>query len=360
PENTDGRVNLNILPFRLGETDFQTQGIVPSRTLGNFFLGSQLGSATANPSINPTLTHMLVGYDEHYSFGVQQQLSSRTVADIAYVGNHGVHLNGTDDYNTPAPGPGAVQTRRPDNIFGPIGYQSQDVGTTYQSLQAKLEHRASRGLTSLVSYTWSKFLQTNQSSQLGGPGAFEKTYAYFNVPQNLAVSFTYELPVGRGKQFLSGLNGVSDAVLGGWQVQSIIILRSGQPYTPIVSGDIANTGVGQQRPNLVPGGGSPTFKRTLKTWFDKTRYVDAPKYTYGQARAYTLQSDAFRQYDASIFKNFSVTKESVLSFRAEFFNLPNTNSFAPPNSTIDTAAGGQVTNTSVPSRDIQFALKYNF
>jgi hypothetical protein len=75
--------------------------------------------------------------------------------------------------------------------------------------------------------------------------------------------------------------------------------------------------------------------------------------------ANTLRSDAFRQYDASIFKNFAI-KDSTLSFRAEFFNLPNTTSFNAPGSNIDTASGGVITGTSVPSRDVQFALKYNF
>jgi hypothetical protein len=77
----------------------------------------------------------------------------------------------------------------------------------------------------------------------------------------------------------------------------------------------------------------------------------------------------YRQYDASIFKNFTLPRESVLSFRAEFFNISNTTSFSAPNAnvttsgataTVDTATGAQITSTSVPSRDIQFALKYNF
>ena len=151
-----------------------------------------------------------------------------------------------------------------------------------------------------------------------------------------------------------------DAAIGGWQVQSIIVLRSGTPYTPVVSSDRANTGVGSQRPNLNPSGGSSTFHRSLASWFDKTKYVVAPQYTYGQVLANTLQSDAFRQYDASIFKNFAMPGESTLSFRAEFFNLPNTTSFNAPSSTIDASSCCTITSTSIPSRDIQFALKYNF
>lgn len=360
PEGTGGRVNRNILPFLLSETVNQTQNIVPTRTTANFFLGSQLGSATANPSLGPTLTHLKVGRNEHYSLGVQQQLSPKTVFDIAYVGNHGVHLQSTDDFNDPSPGPGGVQGRRPYQPWGAITYQSQDLGTTYQSLQTKIEHRAGNGLTGLVSYTWSKFMQSNQSPALGGNLGYERTYSPYNTPQNLAISGTYELPIGRGRKYMGNSSRLLDATLGGWQVQTIIVLRSGTPYTPVVSSDRANTGVGSQRPNLNPAGGSPTFHRSLKSWFDKSKYVVAPQYTYGNVLANTLQSDAFRQYDASIFKDFAMRGDSTLSFRAEFFNLPNTTSFNAPSSTIDASSCCTITSTSIPSRDIQFALKYNF
>ena len=203
-------------------------------------------------------------------------------------------------------------------------------------------------------------MQFNQAPALGGNTGYEYALSPYDTPQNVAVSETYALPFGRGRQFLSQSNGVVNALAGGWNIQSIIVLRSGVPYTPVIGGDQANTGVGSQRPNLNPAGGNPNFTRSVATWFDRTRYVDAPLYTYGQVRANTLRSDFYRQYDASVFKNFNLPRESVLSFRAEFFNLSNTTSFAAPNATIDSTAGGQVTATSVPSRDIQFALKYNF
>jgi hypothetical protein len=203
-------------------------------------------------------------------------------------------------------------------------------------------------------------MQSNQSPPLGGNIGYERTYSPFNTPQNLAISGSYQLPVGRGKKYMANSSHFVDAVLGGWQVQTIIVLRSGTPYTPVVSTDRANTGVASQRPNLNPAGGSPTFHQSLSSWFDKTRYVVAPQFTYGQVKAFTLQSDAFRQYDASIFKNFALPGESVLSFRVEFFNLPNTTSFNAPSATIDASSCCTVTSTSIPSRDIQLALKYNF
>jgi hypothetical protein len=195
---------------------------------------------------------------------------------------------------------------------------------------------------------------------LGGNIGHERTYSQFNTPQNLAISGSYQLPVGRGRKYMTNSNHFVDSVVGGWQVQTIIVLRSGTPYTPVVSTDRANTGVANQRPNINPAGGSPTFHKSLSSWFDKTAYVVAPQFTYGQVKAFTLQSDAFRQYDASIFKNFSLPGESVLSFRVEFFNLPNTTSFNAPSATIDASSCCTVTSTSIPSRDIQLALKYNF
>jgi hypothetical protein len=360
PEGTSGRVNHNSLPYLLSETVNQTAGVMPTRTLANFFLGSQLGSSTSNPTMSPTLTHLKVGYNAHYSFGVQQQLTAKTVLEVYYVGNHGVHLQSTDDFNDPTPAAGAVQGRRPYQPWGTITMQAQDLGTTYQSLQSKIEHRAGNGFTGLISYTWSKFLQSNEAPALGGNSGYERTYSPFNTPQNLAMSGTYELPFGHKRKYLASSSKVVDDVLGGWQIQTIIVLRSGLPYTPIVGSDVANTGVGSQRPNLNPAGGSATFKKSLKQWFDPTRYVAATQYTYGQVRANTLVSDIYRQYDASVFKDFELPGESVLSFRAEFFNLPNTNSFNAPGATITSSSCCAVTSTSVPSRDIQFALKYNF
>jgi hypothetical protein len=120
-----------------------------------------------------------MGQNQHYSLSVQQQLSSKTVFDIAYVGNHGLHLQATDDFNDPSPAAGAVQGRRPFQPWGAITFQSQDLGTTYQALQTKLERRVTDGITGLISYTWSKFMQSNQSPVLSfqhapKPGAERK------------------------------------------------------------------------------------------------------------------------------------------------------------------------------------------
>jgi hypothetical protein len=361
PEGTSGRVNLNILPYRLAETINQTQNVTPNRTLANYFLGSPLGSATSFPSLAPTRLHLKMGTNIHYSLNIQHQFSEHDLLEIGYVGNRGVHLSSTNDANVPAtPGPGAIQQRRPYPLWSGITYQTQDMTNRYHSLQAKFEHRFSHNFNILAAYTWSKVMQYNQSSALGGNTAYEYALAPFDVPHNLAVSGSYLLPIGRDRKFLNNKNSFVDAVIGGWQAQTILVVRSGTPYTPVISSDRANTGVASQRPNLSPAGCSTNFQRTLVNWFDKSCYVVAPVYTYGQVRANTLRSGTYNQFDGSIFKNFSLPRESTLSFRAEFFNFPNTTSFNAPNATIDATAGGQVTSTSNTQRTIQFALKYNF
>lgn len=360
PEGTSGRVNLNMLPFRLNETQNQTQNVAPTRTLANYFLGAPLGSALANPSLVPTKTHMSMGQNIHFSLDIQRQFSDHDLFDIGYVGNRGVHLNASNDFNDPTPGPGAVQARRPYQPWGTITFNTQDLSHNYSSLQTKFEHRFSHDFSLLASYTFSKWMAYNQSPALGGNTGYEYARSAYDVPHNVSLSGSYALPFGNGRTFLNKSNGFVNGVLGGWQVQTIIILRSGTPYTPVVSGDRANTGVGGQRPNLNTAGCSASFHRTLLTWFDKSCYVDAPVYTYGQVRANTLRSDVYRQYDGSIFKNFALGGERTLSFRAEFFNISNSATFAAPNATVDATAGGQVTATSNTPREIQFALKFNF
>ena len=367
PENGN-RDNYNMLPYKLAETAFNTANTVPTRTLGDFFLGQALGSSTTQPTISPSPVHLTMGYDQHWSAGVQQQLSKTSVFELGYVANHGVHLQGSQDLNDPPAGAGAVAARRPYPIFGAITLFSSEIGDTYNSLQAKVSGRVGNGLTYLAAYTWSKFLQGNPSPALGGNNGYEKSISQFNIPQNFAFSMSYELPFGTGKRYMTHAGRLENAVLGGWQVQNITVLRSGLPYTPIISRDVANTGVGSQRPIQV---GNPKLSHpTLAAWFNQKAFALPAQYTYGTSRAFILQGDMYRQYDVSLFKNFQLTESTSMQFRSEFFNLPNVTSFNPPslaaNSTaapsaaIDTSTGAKILSTSTNPRQIQFALKLYF
>lgn len=370
-ENTDGRINRNMLPFLLSETVFATANTVPNRTLANFFLGRPLGSVGATPSLNPTYTNLTRGSDQHWNFGVQQQLSRDTVLEADYVGNHGTHLNSSNSFNDPAPGPGAIQGRRPYPIWGAISYFSQDMSSDYDALQIKAEKRFGAGLWYLLSYTYSKSLTIQDTPAAGGLFYFEKALSSYDIPQNIAFNMGYELPFGKGKPLLSNAGRFTQALLGGWSAQGIVILRSGQPFTPTISRDVANTGQAGQRPNVI---GAPVIVGAPTCWFyvasnqactafdpnTSSTFAIPAQYTYGNGGADILRSGWLKDLDFSLFKEFRVTESSILEFRAESFNLTNTPTFGIPNTAVDTSAGGVVTSSANNPRQLQFALKYNF
>lgn len=370
-ENTDGRVNRNILPFLLSEAVLQTANTVPNRTLANFFLGLPLGSAGVTPNLSPTYTHLARGSDQHWDVGIQHQLAPDAILEVDYVGNHGTHLNSTNPFDDPLPGPGAVQARRPYPLFSSINYFSQDMSSEYNALQVKTEKRYGAGIWYLLSYTYSKSIVIQDTPAAGGDFYFEKALASFDVPQNIAFNLGYELPFGKGKPFLTNAGRFTQGLLGGWKAQGILIFRSGQPFTPTISRDMANTGIGGQRPEIV---GTPVVIGAPTCWFYVTAnpacagyassasnaFALPAQYTYGNGGADILRSGWLKDLDFSVFKQFHVTESSVLEFRAESFNLTNTPTFNIPNTVTDTSSGGVVTSSANNPRQLQFALKYNF
>ena len=95
-------------------------------------------------------------------------------------------------------------------------------------------------------------------------------------------------------------------MIGGWQLQGIMIFRSGVPYTVTMSRDVANTGVGGQRPNRIASGKSDN--PTLAQWFDPAAFVAAPNFTYGNSGLRILSPDILRTVDFSLFKQFQISR----------------------------------------------------
>jgi hypothetical protein len=289
---------------------------------------------------------------------MQQQIGGRISVELNYVGTKGSSQQQAEPINIPAPGPGNIQARRPYPRFGNLNINSQALSSEYHALQAKLQKRVTNGFWYLASYTYSRSLTTAPAPGIGGNFTYDTGPSSFDIPHLLTVSFGAELPFGRGKHFLSGAGPVANALVGGWQLQSIVNYRSGLPFTPTVSRDIANTGAANQRPNRI--GSGEAANPTLDAWFDKSAFVEPAAFTYGNSGRSILRADHQWNVDASLFKRFAGNGSTRIEFRAEAFNLLNTPYFAEPNSAIDTAAAGRVTATSNNARQLQFGLKYIF
>jgi hypothetical protein len=300
-----------------------------------------------------------MGYDQHFNLGFQQSLGSQTLFEANYVGNKGVHLASSQNFNLPNPGPGSIQARRPYTQFAQSSYFTQNASSEYSSLQAKLERRVSKGWWYLLSYTWSKSMYYQPAPQLGGNTAMEWAASSFDIPQNFAASVGYQLPFGRGKTFLTHANALTNTTLGGWQIQGIYTQHSGVPFTPTISTDVANVGLTAERPLWLQSG--KLSNPTVSNWFNRAAYAVPAAYTYGNAHANTLRSGTLHDFDMSLFKTVPLFHDkSALEFRYEVFNVTNTPSFLAPSGIIDSPTGATVTATSNDAREMQFAVKISF
>jgi Carboxypeptidase regulatory-like domain len=357
-EGTSGRLNFHFLPFSMSETVNATTNVVPNRTMSNFFLDVPFGASVGTVGWNPLTLDAEFGFDQRWNIGVQREIASRMSLEVNYVGTKGTDQQESEPINIPEPGPGAIQQRRPYPRFGNMNIHSQARSSEYHALQTKLQKRTSSGFWYLVSHTWSKTLTTVPAPGIGGNFTYDTGPAGFDAPHLLAASFGAELPFGRGRRFLGGAGTLANGFVGGWQAQSIVNYRSGLPYTPSVSRDVANTGAGGQRPNRT--GDGELENPTIDAWFDKTAFVVPPDFTFGNTGRGILRGDHQWNVDFSLFKRFSVGGSRALEFRAEAFNLLNSVYFDLPNTAIDTAAGGRITATSNSARSLQFGLKLIF
>jgi hypothetical protein len=357
-EGTSGRLNFHFLPFSMSEAVSAVANVVPTRTTADYFLGVPFGASVGSVGWNPLTLDAQFGYDQRWNFGFQREIANRMSLEMNYVGTKGSNQQESENINLPDAGAGDIQARRPYPRFGNMSIHSQARSTEYHALQTKFQKRTSNGYWYLVSHTWSQTLTTQPAPGIGGNFTYDTGPAAFDAPHLLAMSFGAELPFGRDKKFLSDAGTFANALLGGWQAQSIVNYRSGLPFTPTVSRDVANTGSGGQRPNQIRSG--ELEEPTLDAWFDKTAFVVPADFTYGDTERGVLRGDHQWNVDFSIFKRFRLNGSKSIEFRAEAFNLLNSVFFDLPNTAIDTAAGGRVTATSNAARSMQFGLKFLF
>ena len=357
-------------PFLISSS-YTTDSIHPSVTFASGFPPSAATVQNLNLS-----TTTLDGFELSYkpslvykwSFGFEQQVSS-FVLGADYVGTKGTHLPFFYNLNQTVPGSSSVASRRPIQGISDINFDSVLGDSTYHALQLHADRRFSHGLLLQVSYTYSK-TQDDGGEQLDGDTTYrnaqnlkiEHSLASFDQRNRFVANFLYELPIGKAK-FVDIQNRYLNAVAGGWQTNLIFTDHSGQPFTPELNFNPANTNVGDARPNRIADGNLPSDQRTVQRWFDTAAFIAGPSYVFGNAGRNIIIGPGAVNTDFSAFKSFGIPvlgEQGTLQFRAEFFNLFNHPQFALPNATVNIAQGGSITSTNNPMRQIQFALKLIF
>jgi len=357
-------------PFRV-TTTYPTDQLHTNLTFQNGYPANALTFQSVDPSSTTFVAYapdLKPAYYYHWSFGLQQQVSSY-LFDANYVGTKGTHLATNYDYNTLFAGVvgSSVASRRPVPGFGTLTYQTSMGNSDYNALQVRVERRYSSGLAMLVAYTYSK------SIDLSGGGlvadlhlrdvrnvGLERALSSSDMRNRFVVAYMYDLPFGHGQRFNIS-NPVLNAVAGDWQLNGITTVHSGQPITPSLSTSSANTG--DPRPNRVGNGNLPSDQQSVSRWFDTSAFVRPPDGTFGNSGRDVIISPGAVNFDFSALKKFPVKKlgeAGLIQIRVEMFNILNHPQFGQPSPRVDIPSGATITYLTTPMRTIQFGVKVIF
>jgi outer membrane receptor protein involved in Fe transport len=314
--------------------------------------------AIIGESVDPWLT---AAYVQQWNVNIQQQIFQQIVLTAGYVGSKGTRLELLRELNPGIFGPGAtlanIDSRRvyAPNFASISDYESTGA-STYNALQLSLNKRFSHGYTVLANYTFAKSLD-NASNDQGGAVQNplnlkpEKAPSDFNVGQRFVTSFLWETP--------SPQRGLERMLLGHWQLNGIFTAQTGTPVNIIDGRDVALSGAGVQRPNLV---GDPFLSASrprtqlLQEFFNPAAFVLPVTGSFGNVGRNLLTGPGSYNMDASLFRSFHLKERASLQFRWEVFNSLNHANLANPVASITSPTVGRILSASSP-RILQFGLK---
>jgi outer membrane receptor protein involved in Fe transport len=335
-----------------------------------------------SPHIHPPVQRLPTV--DAWNVTLQHEFRPNLSAQVAYVANKGTHgFNGDGpNYDTNTATIAGYTSGVPLNDRRPyyakygwtqgINYYGNDASNTYESLQFSLDKRFSNGYQINGSYTYAHAYQYDGSgyyiydpSLVRGPSDFQRDHV-------IVVSQMWQLPFGKGKQFLGNAGRGLDLLVGGWQLNSVWTWETGVPYTPgyVDCGSDADTG--PCRPNLVgnaipsnqnqhewfiPAGAELTANgMTLGPWQRPQRG------TFGNVKDNSFWGPHFWQTDLSLFKDFKITEKFSGQFRAETFNGFNHVNLGQPNGTVDGGGAGTITGLAAGAsqRQWDFAIRFQF
>jgi len=392
-------------------------GIVPTFTKAPTGVANNFGT-----TLSTVLRSQRTPATYNFNFGLEYELPHQVVVSVGYVGSRGLFLPlGNADQNqlsleqiqrfgaslcvdtsnpqcqmVPNAGPVSLNPNFAGQALVPLwatlqqfpqygnggygsgngvvvnGYPGGD--SEYSSLQTKIQKRLTGHFTTLATFTWGKIMTDDGSPPLFFVGTHQGAaqdwrdlrFEHSISPQDVKYSFTgsasYDLPVGKGQ--VVNLNGVSDAILGGWTTNFILYAGTGVPIASPTVG--AATSYFTQRADLVcnPSSG---FHRSAAEWVNNSCFASpASPFIPGTAPAYldNVRTQGAHNLDVSIYKTFKVTENKALRFDISSYNLFNTAQFGSPSRQSLTSTGGQpfgaIGSTLNTPRQFQFGARFSF
>ena len=315
------------------------------------------------------------GYIQSWNVTVQKQLLRGWLGEAGYVATRSVDQLAYFDRNVGRIG-GGVASEPLSLLYGRTARTAQITGLgtyKYDSLQTRLERRFSAGYDVGVVYTFSKSLGIAGNDNgdgvplIGIPEYYKLNRARTDLDHthNLEIHSVIELPFGRGKSFAQG--NVPSALLGGWQLNFVSSIYTGEPFNVTAPGGSLNAPGNTQRADQVlanvaklggVGSGQP--------FYNPAAFAQVTQARFGTAGFYVLNSPGTFNLDSGLFRTFSVTERMKMQFRAEAFNTTNTPHFGVPNGNVASSAFMIITNTrgtgreGIDQRLFRFGLRLGF
>ena len=381
-----------------GYNEFQPNPLMANGSaIGGLTVGFPVNAFNGAPVSSLALRSVAEDFDnpmvQEWNLSVQHELPGQMALQVGYLGNHQSHQLLQPNPNTGGliftanPAITSTSTSLYPDLGGVSGTATFGFGN-YSAMTASLTKRFSRGLQFQAAYTYGHSLADSGTTLSGSPGVYTVNSANtamnysssgWDTRHNFTASFNYDIPFGKGKQFGGNMNRVAEIALGNWQVNGILSLRTGHPYTLDSSGCLqVNGGCG---PELISGSAdaAPAGGRSPNEWFNIANFVPLCNVSYFSTTASTACSSSpqglsegnvglqtqtgppTRTLDFSIFKDFAFTERIKLEFRSEATNLANTPQFGYPDLNQSDANFGRITSTNAGTeRHIQFQLRLQF
>lgn len=354
PLNTYQFISYAGVPNSDGATQVALKDGLPLPTFPDISVGIIKPSTTASPTTYlPSMSTVTFpadfdrGYYESWNFTVQHEFSPTLVAQVGYVGTHGVHVDMNYNINGSAPGTGTAGRQlypyvtSDMNMIGPFG------DMTYNGLQATVRKRIGASIIG-ASYTFSKAIDNTNGDNGDGtlwrayPVSFalDKQISGFDRPHNFQFYYVYELPFGKGHTWLK--SGPASWIVGNWMLSGTIARESGLPFgvgttSSINAGGQANS-ADQINSNVAVYGGHDQNH----PYFDGSAFANPPNNVLGSTGHYLggLFGPGMFAWNANISRIFPFHEGKYrFQLQGEAYNLTNTVIFANPGGSCCWTAG---------------------